>query len=201
MTQASRIHFQSMIAMLPSMGLSIHMHGECEWREQSRIGIIIRLIQWSHILFVVISPTWWSCPVYKVQYMFSVRFMSVRLKRKGCKDWPGQTNLSFIFSLWSYVINFGHLLLTKYDILQRNIIIIIMSSKGSEPVIILCWCVHYYKFFERWQNTPFLMSKEVKGYQTISPSKSVGEGCIWPSSFQQLFHYYTVFAYFIFIGM
>ena len=27
-------------------------------REQSRIGIIIRLIQWSHILLVFISPTW-----------------------------------------------------------------------------------------------------------------------------------------------
>ena len=31
--------------MLYSMGLSIHMHGDCERRKQSHIGIIIRLIQ------------------------------------------------------------------------------------------------------------------------------------------------------------
>ena len=40
-----------------SMGLSIEMHGECEYSKQSRIGIINRLIQSSRILFVFISPT------------------------------------------------------------------------------------------------------------------------------------------------
>ena len=33
------------------------MHGECERRKQSRIGIIIRLIKNSRISFSVISPT------------------------------------------------------------------------------------------------------------------------------------------------
>ena len=38
------IHFPSKTVMLYTMSLSIHMHGECEGRKQSHIGIIIRLI-------------------------------------------------------------------------------------------------------------------------------------------------------------
>ena len=51
------MHSPSIITMLYSMGLSIHMHGECIGREQSRMSILIQLIQWSHILFVFTSPT------------------------------------------------------------------------------------------------------------------------------------------------
>ena len=45
MTWNSRIHSPSIITLPYSMGFSIHMHGECMGREQSRIGIIIWLIQ------------------------------------------------------------------------------------------------------------------------------------------------------------
>ena len=44
MTWASHIHSPSIIAMLYSMGPSIHMPTECMGMEQSRIGILIRLI-------------------------------------------------------------------------------------------------------------------------------------------------------------
>ena len=57
MTWASRIHSPSIFAVLYSMGPSIHMPGECRGREQSRIGIIIRLIKNGRISFPFISPT------------------------------------------------------------------------------------------------------------------------------------------------
>ena len=59
MTWNSRIRSPSIVTLPYLMGLSIHMYGECMRREQSRIGIIIRLIQWSRTLFVLISQ-----PVY-----------------------------------------------------------------------------------------------------------------------------------------
>ena len=39
MTWNSCMHSPSIITMLYSMGLDIHMHGECMSKEQSRIGI------------------------------------------------------------------------------------------------------------------------------------------------------------------
>ena len=57
MTRESRTHSPSIISVLYSMGPSIHMPGECMGREQSRIGIIIRLIKNSRISFPFISPT------------------------------------------------------------------------------------------------------------------------------------------------
>ena len=44
MTGASRIHSPSIIPMLYSMGFSIYMLGECMGKEQSSIGILIRLV-------------------------------------------------------------------------------------------------------------------------------------------------------------
>ena len=58
MTLASHIHSSSIIAMLYSMGPSIHMPGECMGREQSHIGIIIRLIIKSCVSVPFIPPTW-----------------------------------------------------------------------------------------------------------------------------------------------
>ena len=56
MTWALRIHSPSILAVLYSIGPSIHMPGECMGREQSRIGIIIRLIKNGRISFPFISP-------------------------------------------------------------------------------------------------------------------------------------------------
>ena len=56
MTLASCTHTPSIIPVLYSLGPSIHI--ECMGREQSCSGIIIRVIQWSCILLVFISPTW-----------------------------------------------------------------------------------------------------------------------------------------------
>ena len=57
MTQASHIHSHSIITVLNLMGHSIHMPGECMGREQSCIGILIRLFKNGRISFPIISPT------------------------------------------------------------------------------------------------------------------------------------------------
>ena len=57
MTQASCIHPPSKITVLNLMGPSIHVPVEFMGREQSCIGILIRLFQNRHISFPVISPT------------------------------------------------------------------------------------------------------------------------------------------------
>ena len=54
------IHSPSIITMLFLMGLSIHILGECRGREQSRIGILIRPIHCSSILFFFVSQTFWT---------------------------------------------------------------------------------------------------------------------------------------------
>ena len=50
-------HPPSTIAVLYSLGPYVHKPGECMGREEKRIGIIIRFIQWSCILLVFITPT------------------------------------------------------------------------------------------------------------------------------------------------
>ena len=62
MTQASHIISPCIITVLNLMGLSIHMPGECMGREQSRIGILIRLFENGRISFPVISPTFLRGP-------------------------------------------------------------------------------------------------------------------------------------------
>ena len=52
-----RTHSPSIIAVLYSLGPSIHMPGECMGREQSRIRIIIPLIRNGRISCSFISPT------------------------------------------------------------------------------------------------------------------------------------------------
>ena len=54
-----RTHSPSIIAVLYSLGPSIHIPEECMGREQSRIGIIIWLIKNGRISFPFITPT---CP-------------------------------------------------------------------------------------------------------------------------------------------
>ena len=51
MTQVSRIHSPGIITVLNLMGLSIHMPGECMRREQSCIGILLRLFNNGRIHF------------------------------------------------------------------------------------------------------------------------------------------------------
>ena len=58
MTQASRIHSPSIIAMLNSMGSSIHMPGEGVGSEHSHIGSLLRLSIMHRNKKRVISPTW-----------------------------------------------------------------------------------------------------------------------------------------------
>ena len=55
------IHSPSIITLLYSMDLSVDMLRKCMGREESRIGILIRLIQWSCILFLFIFQT---CSLY-----------------------------------------------------------------------------------------------------------------------------------------
>ena len=62
MIQASDIHSASIITVLNLMGLNIHMPGECMGREQSRIGILIRLFKNGGISFPVISQTFLRGP-------------------------------------------------------------------------------------------------------------------------------------------
>ena len=52
------MHSPSIVAVLYSLGLSIHMSRECVGREQSRIGIIIRPMKRSRISIPFISPTY-----------------------------------------------------------------------------------------------------------------------------------------------
>ena len=55
-TYSPNIHSPTIPATLHSMGLGKHRPGECTGRKQSRIGILIRLIQLSRIQIVFISP-------------------------------------------------------------------------------------------------------------------------------------------------
>ena len=57
MTWNLRIHSPATAMMALSMANSRRMHGECMGWEQSRIGILIQSIQWSHILFLFNSRT------------------------------------------------------------------------------------------------------------------------------------------------
>ena len=58
LTWGSHIHSPTTAMMAYSMANSKHKHGECRGREQSRIGILIRLIKNSCIVFPFISPTY-----------------------------------------------------------------------------------------------------------------------------------------------
>ena len=57
MTWALRIPSPSIIAVPYSLGLSIHMPGECMGREQSHIGIIIRPNKKGRISIPFVFPT------------------------------------------------------------------------------------------------------------------------------------------------
>ena len=57
LTWVLRIHYPATAMMAYSMANSKHKHGECRGREQSRIGILIRLIKNGRISFPFISPT------------------------------------------------------------------------------------------------------------------------------------------------
>ena len=60
LTLGSHIHSPAIAVIAYSMAHSKHEHEECRVREQSRIGILIRLIKNDRISFPFISTTW-SC--------------------------------------------------------------------------------------------------------------------------------------------
>ena len=57
LTWGSRIYSPATARMAYSMANTKHKHGECMGREQSRIGILIRLFKNGRIFFPFISPT------------------------------------------------------------------------------------------------------------------------------------------------